>query len=192
MKKQIILGNKKIEYILKNSIRARRMRLAIHYTGDFIITKPLFLSKKDVEQFIIEKSNWILSKIEYFKKFNDNPFLKNDKKNYLKYKDEALRIAYARIDCFNRIYNLDFNRISIKNQKTRWGSCSRKKNLNFNYKIALLQEDIADYIIVHELCHLKELNHSQRFWDLVAKAIPNYLDIRKRLKDKDFGYYKQI
>jgi predicted metal-dependent hydrolase len=104
----------------------------------------------------------------------------------LENKDKALQIAKDRINHFNKYYNFQFKNITIKNQKTRWGSCSRKGNLNFNYKIALLPENISDYIIVHELCHLKEFNHSKRFWDLVAETIPDYLILRKKLKGGSF------
>ena len=103
-------------------------------------------------------------------------------KKYKKNKDKALSIVKDRIEYFNNFYNFKWNRIVIRNQKTRWGSCSRKGNLNFNYKIALLPPKSADYIIVHELCHLGEFNHSQKFWDLVAKTIPDYLVIRKDLR----------
>jgi len=91
-------------------------------------------------------------------------------------------LVLARIDYFNQIYKLPIRRISVRNQKTRWGSCSQKGNLNFNYKIALISPRLADYIIVHELCHLKEFNHSPRFWALVTEAIPDYLEVRKQLK----------
>ncbi|MBU4030692.1 M48 family metallopeptidase [Patescibacteria group bacterium] len=100
---------------------------------------------------------------------------------YLAHKERALDFVYARVALYNKIYNFNFNRISVKNQKTRWGSCSEKGNLNFNYRIVLLPIEMADYIIVHELCHLGELNHSPKFWNLVARAMPNYLEIRKRL-----------
>lgn len=102
-------------------------------------------------------------------------------KNYLKYKIVALELAKNRLEYFNTFYNLKYNRVSIKNQKTRWGSCSRKGNLNFNYKIALLPSKMSDYIIVHELCHLAEFNHSQNFWNLVAEQIPDYKEIRADL-----------
>jgi len=108
--------------------------------------------------------------------------LKGNKKEYLKFKFQALALARERIAYFNQMYGFKFYKISIKNQKTRWGSCSKKGNLNFHYKIALLPREIADYIIVHELCHLKEFNHSSNFWNLVAKSMPNYLNLRKQLK----------
>ena len=103
-------------------------------------------------------------------------------KKYIENKDKALSIVKDRIEYFNTFYNFKWNRIVIRNQKTRWGSCSRKGNLNFNYKIAFLPPKSADYIIVHELCHLGEFNHSQKFWNLVAQTIPDYLAIRKDLR----------
>lgn len=72
--------------------------------------------------------------------------------------------------------------MAIRNQKSRWGSCSTKGNLNFNYKLAIIPSHLADYVIVHELCHLGEFNHSQKFWDLVAKTMPGYKEMRNELK----------
>jgi len=186
MKKQIELNNKKVSYTLKESKRAKRMRLTIHCAGDFVVTKPFRLSEKSTEKFIKQKSDWILSKLEHFKKFKNNPLFINDKNEFLKNKEKALNFILERIDLYNKIYKFDFNRISVRNQKTRWGSCSRKKNLNFNYKILFLSKEAADYIVVHELCHLREMNHSIRFWNLVAETIPNYLDIRKDLRSNRF------
>lgn len=103
--------------------------------------------------------------------------------NYIKYKKDAIILVKERLEYFNQFYNYKYGRVAIRNQKTRWGSCSKKGNLNFNYKIVLLTPKQADYIIVHELCHLKEFNHSQRFWDLVAKAVPDYKEVRHSLRN---------
>ncbi len=106
------------------------------------------------------------------------------KKNldYLKYKNQAEIIIKNRLEYFNLNYNFKYNKIVIRNQKTRWGSCSKKGNLNFNYKIVLLSPKQADYIIVHELCHLGEFNHSRNFWNLVAHAVPDYKEMRSSLR----------
>lgn len=109
-------------------------------------------------------------------------YKKNKPINYLKYKNEALEFVCQRVDYYNQLYDFKFNRISVRNQRTRWGSCSKKGNLNFNYRLLLLSQNLADYIIVHELCHLKEMNHSQGFWGLVARAFPNHLEIRRELR----------
>ena len=75
-----------------------------------------------------------------------------------------------------------FNRVVIRNQKTRWGSCSSKKNLNFNYRIIFLDKEVARYLVAHELCHLRHLNHSKEYWSLVESYIPNYKNLQKQLK----------
>ena len=157
------------------------MRLAIYCDGNFVVTAPRNLSENIIEQFIIRKSQWIIDKLEYFKDISGKIFISGTKKDYAEQKDKALAFAQKRIEYFKRIYDFRFNKINIKNQKTRWGSCSRKGNLNFNYKIALLPEKLADYIIVHELCHLKEFNHSQKFWNSVARIIPDYSEIKNNL-----------
>ena len=112
----------------------------------------------------------------------DKIFLSVSRRNYKKYKEVARLLVLQRIARFNAFYQFNINRVSIKNTKSRWGSCSKKGNLNFNYKIALLPAELADYVIVHELCHLGEFNHSKKFWDLVAKTIPNYLQLKKRFQ----------
>jgi predicted metal-dependent hydrolase len=89
-----------------------------------------------------------------------------------------------RIGHFNQIYGFVVKRISVRDQRSRWGSCSKKGNLNFNYRIVLLPPKVADYIIVHELCHLGEFNHSKRFWGLVAKAVPDYKQLKKELRGR--------
>ncbi|MDD5738963.1 MAG: M48 family metallopeptidase [Candidatus Pacebacteria bacterium] len=183
MKKEIQLHKQKVEYTLKVSKRAKRMRLAIYCDGSFVVTAPQYVSESIIEQFIVQKSQWVIDKLEYFKKFSGQVAIKGAKKDYIKYKQQALTLALARIEHFNKFYGLKVNRVNIKNQKTRWGSCSKKGNLNFNYKIVLLPQRLADYIIVHELCHLKEFNHGPKFWNLVSQTIPDYLEIRKELKE---------
>ena len=182
MKRKIELHKKEVEYTLKISKKARIMRLTVYQGGEFVVTAPQSIHESLIEQFIIKKSQWVIDKIEYFKRFSGQIFLKSGKRDFVKYKDEALILAQRRIEYFNTIYNFEINKISIKNQKTRWGSCSKKGNINFNYKIALLPQELSDYIIVHELCHLGELNHSRKFWSLIYKTIPNFSERREQLK----------
>jgi predicted metal-dependent hydrolase len=101
---------------------------------------------------------------------------------YKKHKTTVLVIVTEKISKYNEIYNFTYNRITIRDQRTRWGSCSTKRNLNFNYRLMHLSPELLDYVIVHELCHLKEFNHSKEFWDLVGLALPNYKELRRRLK----------
>lgn len=158
------------------------MRLAVHVDGSIVVTAPYGAGEALVERFMSEKSKWLISKIEYFKQFKGQTFLKHSRSRYLKHKEKALELARERVAHYAGVYKFKYKSISIKNQKTRWGSCSRKGNLNFNYKIALLPERLADYIIVHEVCHLGELNHSTRFWNLVSKTFPDHQQLRSELR----------
>jgi len=101
---------------------------------------------------------------------------------YVKHKKTARVLVMERVEYFNRIFRFSFSRIAVRNQKTRWGSCSRKGNLNFNVKMLFLPQYLIDYIVVHELCHLKHMNHSKEFWQLVATAIPDFAARKKELK----------
>lgn len=138
-----------------------------------------------IEKMIAEKREWILEKVEIARK-NAKPVVpKRSKKQIAEDKDRALELIRSRIEHFNLVYRLSWKRIAIRNQKTRWGSCSGKGNLNFNYKVALLPLHLADYIIVHELCHLAQMNHSKKFWDLVAQTIPNWQERRKEIREHE-------
>ncbi len=179
----IRLNNNPVKYTLKTSSKAKRMRLAIYCDGSLVVTRPFWLSDRKVERFILEKSSWVIKKLEHFKNFTTSLPV-SGKSHYLKYKSETYKFIEERIKYYNEFYNFKFNRINIKNQKTRWGSCSKKGNLNFNYRILFLPKRVADYIIVHELCHIKEFNHSKNFWNLVAERLPDHKNLRKELKLK--------
>ena len=182
MKKNITLDDKSIEYTLKTSRRARYMRLAIYADGNFVVTVPWGLNEQKIERFIAGKAKWILTKLTSFTatpKLIEN---KNSIRDYIQHKNQARQLVRERIGYYNQIYSFKYDKINIKNQKTIWGSCSRQGNLNFNYRLVNLPDRLADYIIVHELCHLKEMNHSPRFWSLVAQTMPDYLERRRELK----------
>jgi hypothetical protein len=137
-----------------------------------------------IEHFIQLKGDWVVEKIGHLKNVIKVPkkTKAEQRVEYNKLKTEALRIATQKVNYWNSFYNFKFNNISIKNQKTRWGSCSKNGNLNFNYKIALLPDKLADYLVVHEIAHLGQFNHSAKFWALVEQTIPDYKNIRKELK----------
>lgn len=106
-------------------------------------------------------------------------------KQYTDHKEAARQLIHTRLEYWNKHYKLTYKRVAIRNQRRSWGSCTSLGNLNFSYKILFLPAELADYIVVHELCHLKELNHSKNFWDLVAETIPDYLEKRLALKKYD-------
>jgi predicted metal-dependent hydrolase len=102
--------------------------------------------------------------------------------DYLRNKPAAAALVRQKIAELNAAYGFEFRAVSIRNQKTRWGSCSRRGNLSFNWRILLLDSRAQDYLIVHELCHLAEFNHSPRFWALVSQTVPEYAALRRRLR----------
>ncbi len=105
--------------------------------------------------------------------------LRGDPRTYVRLKQHTRALVYSRIRELNAVYNVAYGRIAIRNTRSRWGSCSSKGNLNFHYRLVEIPLALADYVIAHELCHLKEFNHSPRFWALVSKTIPDWKE-RKR------------
>lgn len=96
-------------------------------------------------------------------------------------KERALSYIPQKVKEFSEIYGFEYNLVRIKNLTSRWGSCSIKRNLTFNIKLMYFGTDVIDYVIVHELCHLQEMNHSKKFWNLVEKIIPNYQERKFKL-----------
>lgn len=171
-------------YTLRKSNRAKHLRISIHPGGEVVVTIPRNISDKIVENFLQEKRPWIDRKKNLMEQYPKKTELKLSKKERNNLKEQTRIFVQDKLHFFNRNYKYSWNKISIREQKTRWGSCSRKKNLNFNSKIALLPEKLAEYIVVHELCHLGEFNHSKRFWNLVEKILPDYKQRRSDLKTK--------
>jgi len=102
------------------------------------------------------------------------------------YRRKAEEVIHDRLQFFNEHYGFKYNRVTMRNQKTRWGSCSRAGNLNFNWRLIMAPIEVIDYVVVHELCHLKEMNHSSRYWALVVQVIPNYKEVRKWLRENHY------
>ncbi|MBO5715485.1 MAG: M48 family metallopeptidase [Clostridia bacterium] len=178
-------------YELKRSKR-KSISVEISREAKVIVRAPLKMSVKDVEAFLNSKSEWIDKHLSAMKeKLATMPRkLSEAEKNELK--KNAKIIISKRVEYFAKIMGVDYNRISIKFQKTRFGSCSTKKNLNFNALVALMPSEILDYVIVHELSHLKEMNHSKQFWREVARVMPDYKSKRKWLKENGTKYMMLI
>ena len=163
-----------------NIIKSNRKTIAIQVNPDLSVTvrAPRRASKKDIEDILIEKEAWILKHIEQMRVKNaeyealQTCRLTNEEVSKLA--DEALTYIPERVEYFAKIIGVTYGRITIRNQKTRWGSCSSKGNLNFNCLLMLAPHEVVDYVVVHELCHRKEMNHSKAFWSEVEKIIPEY------------------
>ena len=174
------------DYVTKRSSRGRSIHITVRHTGEVFVTAPRLMPEFLIHRFVHQKRDWIEKKVNDFKNHPVSVFSlmlrKRSRKDYLANKGQALKILKERLKYFNGHYGFAYKGIMIRDQKSRWGSCSAKGNINFNYKLILLPPELRDYVVVHELCHLKELNHSRKFWGLVAEAAPDYKAKRRKLK----------
>ena len=163
--------------------KTKSLRLSIRSDGRVSVSAPRGLSRRLVDRFIVERADWIADKLDHFKKtYGVRPSASERRKDYLSKKEKARKLIEGRLEHFNRFYGFKYTSISVRNQRTRWGSCSRKGSLNFNYRLADLSPELSDYIVVHELCHLGAFDHSRKFWSLVEKTVPNHMELRRRLR----------
>jgi predicted metal-dependent hydrolase len=121
-------------------------------------------------------------------RFDGKIFIRQSAADFAEKKAAALLLITEKAERFNAFYKFAYASIRIKNQRSRWGSCSSKGNLNFNYSLIYLPSHLADYVVVHELCHLKALNHGPSFWNLVKEAMPDYALRRRELRQKYVAY----
>lgn len=166
-------------------IRSNRKTLAIQINPDLSVTvrAPMYAPQSDIERILREKESWIQKHIEKIREQEANKkeiqgesveseYLTNEE--IKKLADKALQHIPKRISYYAKQIGVTYGKITIRNQKTRWGSCSSKGNLNFNCLLMLAPPEIIDYVVVHELCHRKEMNHSKNFWREVEKILPDY------------------
>ncbi len=233
-----------MEYTIKRSLRAKKMRLTLKPDGELILVLPKFVPEFVGKIFVQSNLSWIKNKrlklapvissylnteiktgtsITLFDQFyysvriSSTPsirgrfeqvgeelvlYLRPVAEKSLKIGDsfhrEQVRIKYLiekfyreqaraylteRVDYWTNKMGLDYNVIRIKNTTSRWGSCSTKKNLNFNWRIIMAPKAVINYLVIHEVCHLKQMNHSSKFWALVAEYDPKFKDHKKWLHD---------
>ncbi|MEO8637522.1 MAG: YgjP-like metallopeptidase domain-containing protein [Candidatus Taylorbacteria bacterium] len=176
--------------IFKKSARVRRVSICIGSSEEVVVKMPLGFLEERARIFAEEKKDWIDETLEKFRKREKKyegalKFPKSSLSDYNWHKGTAGTLVQERLEFFNRAFydgRFAWKNVRVRNQKSRWGSCSKNGNLHFNYKIVFLPPNLADYLVVHELCHLLELNHSQKFWDLVVLACPDYKKLRKTLR----------
>ncbi len=122
--------------------------------------------------------------------FQDRDMLKNALESW--YTAQAKLVLPERVEHYEQLLNVRANGIRIKNHQKRWGSCSNKGNLNFNWRLILTPDEIIDYLVVHEMCHLKYMNHSQDFWSLMKVVMPDYAERRAWLKTHTGRLYAHL
>lgn len=171
-------------------IRSKRKTLAIEIRPDMrvVVRAPEKIPQNEIMKFVEEKQNWIKKhlvqmyfKAEENKKQKKEPALTNA--DIEKLCQKALSVIPDKVKYYAEIMGVIYGRITIRNQKTRWGSCSSKGNLNFNCLLMLMPDKVLDYVVVHELCHLRQMNHSKKFWKEVERYMPDYPNYKKWLNE---------
>lgn len=173
-------------------IRSNRKTMSLEITrdGEVKVRAPRNMSNRTINEFVSSKEDWILKNLKKVEQRQDaleqkSSLSQEEREEYISL---ALKKFPERVAYFAPKVGVTYGRITIREQKTRWGSCSAKGNLNFNWKLVRMPEEILDYVVVHELCHRLEMNHSDRFWAEVGRVIPDYQLRRKWLKDHGWEY----
>lgn len=168
----------KIEYTVLRSSR-KTISMRITENGTVEVRAPLYLTDARIHQFVMSKERWLRKHLQNRKAPALPLFAEGELRAMAA---AALEQLPKRVAHFAPLVGVTYNRITIRNQKTRWGSCSTKGNLNFNCLLMLTPPEVQDYVVIHELCHRKEMNHSARFWAEVERVCPDYKTARGWLK----------
>ena len=182
-----------MEYEVIRSDR-KTVGIQVDEDGKVIIRAPSAMSDREIENVVRENGDWIVRHQEMMKERWESvsviPHLNADEIKELA--GRALEYIPGRVRYFAPIVGVDYGRITIRNQRTRWGSCSAKGNLNFNCLLMMMPPEIIDYVVVHELAHRREMNHSKAFWDIVESVLPDYKERRRWLRENGNRYMRKM
>ena len=172
-----------LEYEL---IRSKRKSLAIYVRRDgrVEVRAPFRTSRAYIDGFVSKKLDWIENtRNKLAVRQTAKKTIRLTAEEEARYKKQAKAYLQQKCRCFSEIMGLRHGEIRINRAKTRWGSCSRRGDINFTYRLLFAPEELIDYVVVHELAHLKEMNHSKGFWSVVEQTMPDYKARRKRLRE---------
>lgn len=179
-------------------IRSRRKTIGLRIDDSQMITvkAPYEMSPGDIRRFVERQSGWIEKHMDIIKKRQKEQGEpagdRLTREEIARLADRALEYIPERVALFAPRVKVSYGRITIRNQRSRWGSCSGKGNLNFNCLLMLMPPEIIDYVVVHELCHRREMNHSADFWRLVEDVLPDYKRHRQWLKENGAAVMKRM
>ncbi len=176
-------------------IRSKRKTVSIEINENGIIVRaPKWTSTREIKSFLNQKRDWIY---KHWDKFQERkkaieklePFSREEIRELAK---KALVVIPEKVRYYAPIIGVDYGRITIRCQRTRWGSCSGKGNLNFNCLLMLFPDEVIDSVVVHELCHRKHMNHSAEFYAEIEKVLPEYRRCQKWLKENGYLYLRRL
>lgn len=169
-----------MEYKIK---RSSRKTLCLEITSEGLLVRaPMRATNADITAFVEKKRDWIEKQLEKTQECESSA-VKLTKEELESLAEQALKVIPERVAYYAPLVGVTYGRITIRNQRTRWGSCSSKGNLNFNCLLMLAPPQVLDSVVVHELCHRKEMNHSPRFYEQVLRVYPDYHKWNKWLKE---------
>lgn len=173
-------------------IRSKRKTLALQVTGssDVIVRAPQQITRREAELFVQKNAEWIKRtrreiklRCERQKEMAEEYRIPDYTSLTPMEKNKIRRHIMERLKLYAPQLGVNYARVTVRDQKTRWGSCSSKGNLNFNYRLYYLPQELMDYVVVHELAHRIHMNHSREFWEVVAAVDADYKEHRKRLHE---------
>ena len=172
-------------------IKSDRKTIAIQIKpdGQVVVRCPKRMRIEEAKRFVESKADWIE---KHLAKRALQDVAKYTAKEIEQLREQARKLVTERVKFYAPIIGVSYGQIAIRTQHIRWGSCSSKGNLNFNCLLALVPPEVLDYVVVHELCHRKELNHSARFWNEVERILPDYKTRRSWLKERGSGLIARI
>ena len=181
---------KKTEKITYRLIRSARKTISLQITqdGELLVRAPDRVGRGEIDRFVESKRGWIEKHL--FKQEQDIP--KMTEEEFQTLVRRALEVIPQVVARFAPVVGVTYGGITIRNQRTRWGSCSTKGNLNFNCLLLRVPQDVLEYVVVHELCHRKEMNHSPKFWAEVERVLPNYAESKRWLKENGSGLIRSL
>jgi len=165
-------------------IRSARKTLAIYIrpNGAVEVRAPLRCPVRDIERFVSSKAHWIAEKQQMLQARTQEKIILTPAME-AQCRARAKEVLPGRITYFANLMDVVPARVRVTGAMTRWGSCSSKGSLNFSWRLMLADDDVIDYVVVHELAHLREMNHSRRFWAIVAQVLPDYKTRQQKLKE---------
>ena len=178
-----------MEYEIKRSAR-KSVSLEIRPDGSLLVRAPRLMSQAAIRRFVEAHRDWVETRMLRRAPLPDIPPMTEEALAALK--KRARPAILERVEYYAPIVGVRYGSVSIRSPHSRWGSCSSKGNLNFNCLLLLTPPEVLDYVVVHELCHRLEMNHSARFWAEVGRVIPDYAQRRRWLKEHGAALMAQL